>query len=192
MPILLHTFAAYLLRLTVCYDCRMTKKDNPLRLRRLAAGLSQTELARRAGIHRSSLVFIEEGQTRQPSQDTLDKLSVHLQVPQTTLRTELEVWLSKQGPVWDHKQQAVLHQSATAIREHYPSFVAWRRDLGLPTHRLAAVLGVSRSTVLEYESGQRVGGMPDSMLSGLMRIGLTAEQALALGELEPYDRPVDE
>lgn len=165
----------------------MTKNDNPLRLRRLAAGLSQTELARRAGIHRSSLVFIEEGQTRQPSMQTLGKLSVHLQVGETVLRAELEAWLSKQGPVWDHRQRAILNQNADAIRRHYTSFVAWRKDLGLPTHRLAQVLGVSRSTVLEYETGLRVSGMPDSMLSGLMRVGLGPDQALALAALPPAD-----
>jgi transcriptional regulator with XRE-family HTH domain len=166
----------------------MTKKDNPLRLRRLAAGLSQTELARRAGIHRSSLVFIEEGQTRSPSPETLGKLSVHLQVPSTQLGDELALWLDRQGPVWDHKQAAVLGTPHTEIPRLYPSFAAWRRELGLPTHRLAQVLGVSRSTVLEYESGLRVGGMPDSMISGLLRIGLTNDQALALAELEPFDR----
>jgi len=166
----------------------MTKKDNPLRLRRLAAGLSQAELARRAGIHRSSLVFIEEGQTRHPSLDTLGKLSVHLQVPATALQGELALWLSKQGAVWDHKQRAILAQPAATITATYPSFVAWRKDLGLPTHRLAQMLGVSRSTVLEYESGLRVSGMPDSMWSGLMRIGLRSDQVAALAELEPFDR----
>lgn len=165
----------------------MTKKDNPLRLRRLAAGLSQAELARRAGMHRSSLVFIEEGQTRHPADETLDTLSVHLQVPASTLRLELDTWLARQTPAWTRRQQAILNQTAAAVTEHYTSFAAWRKDLDLSQPRLAAVLGISRSTILEYESGIRVSGMPDALLSGLLRLGLPTDVALALAELPPND-----
>lgn len=165
----------------------MTKKDNPLRLRRLAAGLSQTELARRAGMHRSSLVFIEEGTTRHPAEETLQALSVWLQVSERTLREELEAWLARQEPAWTAKQRKILALTAHQLTQRYPSFVAWRKDLGLSQPRLATVLGISRSTILEYESGVRTSGMPDSLLSGLLRLGLPSDVVLALSELPPAD-----
>lgn len=177
---------------SVCYDCGMTKKDNPLRLLRLQAGLTQTELARRAGIHRASLVAIEEGRTRTPSEATLGALSRHLAFSEAQLATDLQVWLAKQSPSWDHRQRAVLAQSAAAVTTHYSSFAGWRQDLGLPVHRFAAAIGVSRSTVLEFEAGLRTGGMPDTMMSGLLRLGLPTDVVLALAALPPSDRDDDE
>lgn len=166
----------------------MTKRDNPLRLARLKAGLTQTELARRAGIHRASLVAIEEGRTRNPAPATLGALSRHLATSDTQLQHELSLWLARQAPSWDHRQRALLGQSAAAITTTYPSFAAWRQDLGLPVHRFAATIGVSRSTVLEFEAGLRVGGMPDTMISGLLRLGMPTDAVLALAALPPSDR----
>lgn len=165
----------------------MTKPDNPLRLLRLKRGLSQAELARRVGIQRNALVAIEEGHTRNPSAQTLGALSRILAFSESQLEADLQRWLKEQRPEWDFRQRAVLSQSAHTISLRYASFRGWRLDLGLPQSKLAAVLGVSRSTILEYEKGLRTGGMPDSMMSGLLRLPLPDDVVLALAALPPSD-----
>lgn len=169
----------------------MPKHDNPLRMARLAASLTQTELARRAGIGRAALVAIEEGRTRHPSPQTFAGLSRALAMSESQLEHDLSTWLAAQAPNWDHRQQALLGQSARAIAEHYRSFAGWRDDLGLSQPRFAGVAGISRSTVLEYEAGLRSSGMPDALMSALLRLGLTADAVLALAALPPSD-PDDE
>lgn len=166
----------------------MTLNDNPIRLRRLEAGLSQTELARRAELQRSSLVAIEEGQIQHPKSEVLDRLGLHLgQVPGSVLRTELDAWLAVQAPRWSIAQRAVLDQPASEIARVYPSFRAWRQHLDVSIPRLAGAMKVSRSALYEYESGLRVGGMSDTLLSGLLRLGLPRDTVLALAELPNTD-----
>lgn len=54
--------------------------ENPIRAARLRAGLSQGELARRAGISRQSLSYAETGAHR-PQPGTIEKLAGALGVP---------------------------------------------------------------------------------------------------------------
>lgn len=48
-------------------------------------GLSQNELARRAGIKQSVLSYIESGRTKNPRIDTLTAIAAALKVPVTKL-----------------------------------------------------------------------------------------------------------
>jgi transcriptional regulator with XRE-family HTH domain len=169
----------------------MSTKDNPVRLHRLRVGLSIAELARRLGVHRSSLVAIEVGQTRHPTEETLHALSRHFQVPSSQLSAELEAWHARQVPVWTIPQRRILAQGASQIPLAYPSFRAWRQHLGVPYARMAAAMGVSRSSLSEYEAGRRQ-EMPDSLMAGLMRLGLPADVVLALAELPPSTPATDE
>lgn len=61
-----------------------------VRARRLAAELSQEELAARAGLHRTFISMIERG-TRNPSLDVIRKLAAGLSTTGTTLVEETEL-----------------------------------------------------------------------------------------------------
>lgn len=55
--------------------------DRLIRELRLRKGLSQNELARRAGIKQSVLSYIESGRTKNPRIDTLVAIAAALKVP---------------------------------------------------------------------------------------------------------------
>jgi transcriptional regulator with XRE-family HTH domain len=167
----------------------MNVKDNPLRLRRIKAGLSLAELARRVEMQRSSLAAIEAGNTREPTDETLGVLGAHLgQASAAELRAELTAWQARQAPQWSPRQRAVLNQDAETIRTMYASFRAWREDLGLSQPKFAKALGISRSVILEYEAGSRKGGMGDVLMGALLRLGLAADVVVTLAGLPPADR----
>jgi len=60
-----------------------------LKSRRLDLGLSQEELANRAGLHRTYITDVERG-SRNPSLDTIQKLARALQVPLSQLFLQIE------------------------------------------------------------------------------------------------------
>ncbi|HTY60272.1 MAG TPA: helix-turn-helix domain-containing protein, partial [Bacteroidota bacterium] len=60
-----------------------------LKRRRLALGLSQEELANRAGLHRTYITDVERG-SRNPSLETIQKLARALEVPLSDVFLQIE------------------------------------------------------------------------------------------------------
>jgi transcriptional regulator with XRE-family HTH domain len=63
---------------------------NSLRERRLALGLSLSQLAKATGLHKSFLSRLESGVVRQPSTDSLQRIAAALELPETDLYGQLD------------------------------------------------------------------------------------------------------
>jgi transcriptional regulator with XRE-family HTH domain len=157
----------------------MVKLDNPVRVSRMAARLSQQELAKRAEVARMTLVAIEEGSTRTPDHGTLDALARVLGDDTDALARALNKWHDARPQVtYDPGMLGAAAATAT-------SFAAWRRGIEPSATRFAEHLGVSRATLTGYEEGRRRRGMPDSLQAGLLAIGAPIALVEFLGNLEP-------
>jgi len=66
-----------------------------LRRRRTAKGISQEELASRAGLHRTFVSMLERG-TRAPSLDVIRKLAVGLETTATGLVADVEAEIGEE------------------------------------------------------------------------------------------------
>jgi len=157
----------------------MVKLDNPVRLSRLSRGLSQKQLAADAGIARMTLVSIEEGSTRTPDQDTLSALAKRLGDDVDALRRALDQWHDDQ-PQATYTPGELLARVSTAH-----TFADWREQVQPSATRFATELGVARSTLTGYEQGRRTNGMPDKLVSGLMRIGCSIDTVQILQRMPP-------
>ena len=154
-----------------------------LRRCRIAAGLSQDELARRARVARETLSKIEHG--RPARQETVRRLAAGLSVPPGVLTGAVTETRCEPGPqvaepettrmlpsvpgvepvpVMDHPDNAGLAgQPARAVRDCGPPQVSrhlaglreWRTFAGLTQDQLARRAGVARETLIRNENQQR-------------------------------------
>ncbi len=153
--------------------------DHPVRLARVAAGFSQSELARLAGVQRSALTALEDGRTKRPSDRLLGAFERLLGVDRDVLLAEVEVWLRK--PVEQLKPAAVnlLLVPPYVLGQYYLSFGAWREDFVGSVTALASLLRVSPSILRDYESG-KLSRLPDGVSGAFLRLGMSAEYLVAL------------
>ncbi len=153
--------------------------DHPVRLARVAAGFSQSELARLAGVQRSALTALEDGRTKRPSDRLLGAFERLLGVDRDVLLAEVEVWLRK--PVEQLKPAAVnlLLVPPYVLGQYYLSFGAWREDFVGSVTALASLLRVSPSILRDYESG-KLTRLPDGVSGAFLRLGMSAEYLVAL------------
>lgn len=163
-------------------------EDHPLRLLRLRAGVSQTELARRTGLNRSSVAAIEEGRTRQPSEHTVLLIAGALKTHPEALRAALEGWDDAPHPLdLSNKARMVLSLPHTQVAQ-YRSFRAWREDISPSPTSFATLLGLPRPTVANYERGIRVNGFPRTLATAILQtLNVSNDYLLALEKLEPDD-----
>lgn len=163
--------------------------DNPLRLTRLAAGLSMPQLAALSGVNKSTISMIEAGRTREPSEETLEALARHLPIPTSALRQELLKWRHRRtaSPLLSVEARAALRLRPDQLREQFSSFRAWRELFaGTPT-AFATMLGIHHTIPAEYERGVRAtAGLPRGMQGPMMNVlGVDGEYLRALSELPP-------
>ncbi len=153
--------------------------DHPVRLARVAAGFSQSELARLAGVQRSALTALEDGRTKRPSDRLLGAFERLLGVDRDVLLAEVEVWLRK--PVEQLKPAAVnlLLVPPYVLGQYYLSFGAWREDFVGSVTALASLLRVSPSILRDYESG-KLTRLPDGVSGAFLRLGMSSEYLVAL------------
>lgn len=165
--------------------------DNPLRLERLVRGnVGQTELARRTGVMRSTILAIEDGRTRDPSPQTVASIEHALGMVSGTLGPKLAAWheaRKSRPPELPAKARAILKLPPHQIPDAFDSFVAWREAVAGSSFAMAGVLGVNHSTLNAYERGVRHRpGMPPVLASAMMdRLGVSIEYVIALQNLEP-------
>lgn len=162
--------------------------DNPLRLARLRAGIPLSKLAAAVGANRSTLVAIEEGRTKAPNPDLLNRLDVALGQQEGWLFWQLRNWHAARSPRdrMTAKQRAVLADVAGVAL--YRDFVSWRREFAASPTAFASLIGVDRAKVADYENGVRVHGMPDTLATALVNaLGISDAYLVELQRLEPND-----
>jgi transcriptional regulator with XRE-family HTH domain len=164
----------------LCYDCFMARiSDHPVRLARVAAGFSQSELARLAGVQRSALTALEDGRTKRPSERLLGAFERLLGVAPEVLLGEVELWLSKPAGGLKPAAENLLLVPPYVLGQYYFSFAAWRQDFCGSVTAFASLLRVSPSIVRDYESGKLL-RLPDGLSGRLLNLGVSAEYLLAL------------
>lgn len=155
--------------------------DHPVRLARITAGLSQNQLAKKAGVHRSALTAIEDGRTRRPSKNLLATLSAALDVPEALLEAQIESWLA--NPHLTNLTPAarnLIEVPPYVLSQYYPSFAAWRKELAKTPTAFASMLRLNPATVRDYESG-KTQVMPDVMSGKLLTVvGISPEYLVEL------------
>lgn len=152
--------------------------DNPVRWHRLAAGLTQIELARLAGVTRATIAQIEEGRVRSVNDAVLAILAERTGMSVAVLEAEFTAW--REGPPTGFSGRALKALAlAPEVVESYTSFQQWRGDIAASMTAFASLLRVPRSTVAKYE---REGGpMPSSLYYALVnRLGLSEAYAHAV------------
>lgn len=170
--------------------------DHPLVVARERAGLSQSELARRAGVSRLTVAKIEGAVTRTLDADTATSLERNLRgslmpaLQVQGLQGAIDSWFARLKPR-DHISAAarsILHLSPAGLTERFTSFHDWRSAIAPSTEFFAALIGVHRQTVEAYEKGIRVGGMSSKLASALLELGISSEYLTALRQLPPKGR----
>jgi transcriptional regulator with XRE-family HTH domain len=144
--------------------------------------LSQKVLAQKAGVARMTLVAIEEGSTRTPDHETLDKIAQALEVDTDSLRRALDRWHAMQ-PQFTY-DPAVMGAKAALAKD----FFTWRTTIEPSATRFAEQLGVARATLTGYEAGHRRYGMPDTLQAGLLKIGCPISLVEELAKLPANSR----
>lgn len=166
--------------------------DHPLVAARERAGLSQTELARRAGVSRLTVAKIEGAVTRTLDPGTASRLGQQLMnlspnAAAESLQLKIDAWFSHLQPR-DHippAARSLLHLSPAGLEERFASFKDWRSAITPSAEFFAALIGVHRQTVDAYEKGIRVGGMSSNLASALLTLGITTEYLTVLRQLPP-------
>ena len=157
--------------------------DHPLRLRRLASGLTQIELARLAGVTRATIGQIEEGRVRRVNPAVLAVLADRSRQPVAVLVAEYEGW--RDGQVLSSLSERGRNTLSLppSVVAQYASFAQWRADVARNPTAFASLLRIPRSTVVKYEAG--LTGMPSSLYYALInRLGLSEEYVKELRKLD--------
>lgn len=166
--------------------------DHPLVAARERAGLTQSELAKRAGVSRQTVAKIEGAVTRTLDPDTASRLGQQLMTlgpnaAAQSLQLKIDAWFEHLRPR-DHISAAarsILHLSPAGLEERFASFRDWRSAIAPSTEFFAALVGVHRRTVEGYEKAIRVHGMSSTLAHGLLQLGISEEYLTTLRRLPP-------
>jgi transcriptional regulator with XRE-family HTH domain len=156
--------------------------DHPLRLARLKRNLSQQALAQRLNVQRSAVSAIEDGRTRIPTPELIDKLAHVLDAPD--IGEEIRQWLEKplQPSLRPSAQNLMLIPPYT-LGQYYRTFQQWRSDVATTPTAFASMLRINPAIVRSYESGKYAtlpDGLASKMLEAFSPYGFTTEYITAL------------
>lgn len=155
--------------------------DHPVRIARIARGLSQSKLASLAGVQRSAVTAVEDGRTRVPSERILAVLSDD---PKQLLSEVLGWWDAPVRPVLKPAAQNLLLIPPYTLGQYYSSFGQWRREFAPTVTGFASLLRLNPAVVREFELG-RVEAMGDVLAGRLVSgLGLSPEYLVALEGLK--------
>jgi len=142
--------------------------DHPLRIARLKAGLSQLELAKRAGVQRSAVSAIEDGRTRRPTERLIGTLANHLGMETQELDQEIQAWLDKPlAPALKPSAENLLLIPPYTLPQYYRSFAQWRSEIAPTQTAFASMLRINPAIIRDYENG-KLQRMPDGLSGKLM------------------------
>jgi DNA-binding XRE family transcriptional regulator len=155
--------------------------DHPVRLARIAAGLSQNKLASMAGIHRSALTAIEDGRTKRPTPKLTGTLAAALQISPEVLDGEITAWIER--PLAPHLKPAaqnLLTIPPYVLGQYYRSFAQWRQEIAPTQTAFASMLRINPAIIRDYESGKYL-SMPDGLSGKMMNaFGIDGDYLVAL------------
>jgi DNA-binding transcriptional regulator YiaG len=155
--------------------------DHPVRIARIAKGLSQSRLAHLAGVQRSAVTAVEDGRTKTPSDRILSVLSDD---PKQLLSEVLHWWDSPVKPNLKPAAQNLLLIPPYTLGQYYKTFGEWRREFAPTVTAFASLLRLNPAVVREFEEG-RVEAMGDVLAGRLVSaLGLSSEYLVALEGLK--------
>jgi putative transcriptional regulator len=161
--------------------------NHPVRLARLQLGISQVELAKKAGVNRAAVTAIEDGRTKNPSDTILLPLAVGLGITIEDLRIQCKEFAS--APIEIEAPPAVQNLMIIppyTLSQYYKSFKQWRSEIAKTPTALASMLRVNPAVVSRYESGE-MQAFPEvlsrKLLEAFKPYGMSAEYIVELEKL---------
>ena len=161
--------------------------NHPVRLARLQLGISQVELAKKAGVNRAAVTAIEDGRTKNPSDAILLPLASGLGISIEDLRAECKQFAS--APIEIQAPPAVQNLMIIppyTLGQYYKSFKQWRSEIAKTPTALASMLRVNPAVVARYESGE-MQAFPEvlsrKLLEAFKPYGMSAEYIVELEKL---------
>mgnify|MGYP003669500339 FL=1 len=161
--------------------------DHPVRLARLQLGISQVDLAKRAGVNRAAVTAIEDGRTKTPSDIILAPLANGLGTTIEELKQDCIKFVS--SPLEVDAPPAVANLMLIppyTLSQYYKSFKQWRSEISRTPTALASMLRINPAIVSRYESGD-MQAFPESLSRKLLEAfkpyGMTAEYVVELEKL---------
>ena len=155
--------------------------DHPVRLARIAKGLSQNKLASLAGVQRSAVTAVEDGRTKHPADRILAVLSDD---PAQLLQDVLAWWDAPVKPNLKPSAENLLLIPPYTLNQYYKSFGEWRREFAPTVTGFASLLRLNPAVVREFELG-RVERMGDVLAGRLVSaLGVSPEYLVALEGLK--------
>lgn len=178
-------FFSVILSITLVLEVVLARVlDHPVRLARLELGLSQVELARRAGVGRAAVTAVEDGRTRRPSERVLAVLAEGLGCDVDVLVGRCVSWFEGPGvsglPV---RVQNLLLVPPYVLSQYYSSFRQWRLEVSSSVTGFASLVRVNPAVVSRWECGE-LQRFPEALGRALLRsfgpAGLSVDYLVAL------------
>jgi len=161
--------------------------NHPIRLARLQLGISQVELAKRAGVNRAAVTAIEDGRTKTPSDAILAPLVTGLGITAEELREQCKQFAS--APLEIEAPPAVANLMLIppyTLGQYYKSFRQWRSDVAKTPTALASMLRVNPAVVSRYEAGE-MNAFPEvlsrKLLEAFKPYGMSVDYVVELEKL---------
>jgi transcriptional regulator with XRE-family HTH domain len=161
--------------------------DHPVRLARLQLGLSQKDLASRAGVNRAAITAIEDGRTKKPAEKIVAVLANGLGTSATELFEKIESYVSQ--PLQVEAKPAVQNLMLIppyTLNQYYKSFKQWRSELARTPTALASALHMNPAIISRYEDGL-LQSFPETLARKLVEAygpyGMTPEYVVELEKL---------
>lgn len=161
---------------------------HPLVRARYRAGIGQAELARRTGLHRSTISAIEEGRSRAITVEAGIVIDQALGRAVGTTIAEVSAYAGNLPPFKPTlEQRMILNMTPEqlAFRFRLTGFAGWRAVFARSATSFASEIGVNRAVVASYEKGGRKRGMSQALVHAIAeRFGVDLEYVLAVAELD--------
>lgn len=161
--------------------------NHPIRLARLQLGLSQVELAKRAGVNRAAVTAIEDGRTKTPSDAILEPLANGLGITIEELKEQSLAFA--RAPLEVEAPPAVANLMLIppyTLGQYYKSFKQWRIDVAKTPTALASMLRVNPAVVARYEAGE-MSAFPEilsrKLLEAFKPYGMSVDYVVELEKL---------
>ena len=161
--------------------------DHPVRLARLQLGLSQKELASRAGVNRAAITAIEDGRTKKPAEKIVAVLANGMGTTVDELFDTIDKYV-KQPLAVDAKPavQNLMLIPPYTLNQYYKSFKQWRSEVAKTPTALASTLHMNPAIISRYEDGL-LQSFPETLSKKLIQAygpyGMTPEYVIELEKL---------